>query len=252
MFLFKKIVSRFFFPIPLTLIISFLGLYFLWRSEKQKVGKILVTIGICMLTVLSFSPISSRLLKPLEYRYKAYDGKNPEKIFRFIVVLGGGHACDPAIPITSQINNQTLARLIEGIRIYRQNPGSKLILSGGGRITTEAEIMKEVAIILGITEHDIILESASQDTKDQARFIESIVREEHFVLVTSASHMPRSMALFRKRGMNPVPAPTNHKVRETSGFDFYFLFPSTGALESSEGAFYEYLGLVWAKLRGQI
>jgi len=64
--------------------------------------------------------------------------------------------------------------------------------------------------------------------------------------------MPRAMALFKKQGMQPIPAPTNHLVRSSSWFWIGTLFPSADALLKSQSAFYEYLGLLWAQLRGQI
>ncbi|NQT55363.1 MAG: YdcF family protein, partial [Desulfobacteraceae bacterium] len=110
----------------------------------------------------------------------------------------------------------------------------------------------DVAVALGINDEDIVLESESMDTKDQARLIRKIVGENRFVLVTSASHMPRSMALFEKRGMRPIPAPIGHSIKERQKITPAMFFPSAGQIEKIERAFYEYLGLVWAKLRGQI
>jgi uncharacterized SAM-binding protein YcdF (DUF218 family) len=60
---------------------------------------------------------------------------------------------------------------------------------------------------------DLILESDSKDTNDQARLIQPIVGDDLFLLVTSATHMPRSIALFKSLGMHPIAAPTDWKVR---------------------------------------
>ena len=100
-------------------------------------------------------------------------------------------------------------------------------------------------------ERDIILESKSKDTRDEALFIKPIVGSEPFVLVTTASHIPRSMALFKKLGMNPIPSPIGHSVRDRQGLHYYSFFPNTGNLFKTELAIHEYLGLTWAKLRGQ-
>jgi uncharacterized SAM-binding protein YcdF (DUF218 family) len=96
------------------------------------------------------------------------------------------------------------------------------------------------------------MESVSKDTKDEARLIEEIVGNDSFVLVTSASHMPRSMAIFEKRGMHPIPAPTEHLAKESQRISPGMFFPSADGLKKAERAFHEYLGLGWAKLRGQI
>jgi len=224
----------------------------IWRKKREKVGMILILISICALALLSFSPVSNILLFPLEFKFNTYTIENHKEDIKFIVVLGGGHIPDPAVPITSQISSNSLVRLTEGIRIYHNYPGSKLILSGGGIGLTCAEIMAEATKIFKIKREDIIIEAVSRDTKDEAIFIKSIVGDNRFVLVTSASHMPRSIALFRKLGMEPIPAPTNHLAIKNPYSTFRLPFPGAGGLTKSERVFYEYLGLAWAKLRGQI
>jgi uncharacterized SAM-binding protein YcdF (DUF218 family) len=96
------------------------------------------------------------------------------------------------------------------------------------------------------------LESSSKDTKDEARLIKDMVGNESFFLVTSASHMPRSVALFKKEGMNPIPAPTDHRIKERQRLSPGMFFPWAGNLIKAELAVHEYLGLGWAKIRNQI
>ncbi len=64
--------------------------------------------------------------------------------------------------------------------------------------------------------------------------------------------MPRSMALLRKQGMKPIPAPTDYSVKESQGEGFLIPFPSSYELVKARRASYEYLGMIWAKVRGQI
>jgi len=144
--------------------------------------------------------------------------------------------------------------VVEGIRIHKKLPGSKLILSGGGGFdpVPNARIMADVASTLGISSSDMVLEPDSKDTKDEAVLIQKIVENEKFILVTSASHMPRSMALFNKLGMQPIPAPTDHAMKRRQGTHPGVFFPSSGKIRNAELVFYEYLGLAWAKLRGQM
>ncbi len=171
-----------------------------------------------------------------------------------LVVLGGGHISDPKIPITGQLSDASMARLVEGIRLHRELPKSKLILSGGSFFdrVSNAKVLSEVAMAIGVKKKNILLEEISKDTEDQARLIQQIVSKDQFILVTSASHMPRTMAFFRKLGMDPLPAPTEHLVKESVAKTPERFYPSAGGLRKAERAFYEYLGLAWAKLRGQI
>ncbi|MCP4255081.1 MAG: envelope biogenesis factor ElyC [Candidatus Scalindua sp.] len=258
MFILKKIISAFLYPLPFSLLLSFLGLYFLWFTNKQKAGKILVSAGLVVLTLFSYHVIADKLLRPLERQYDVFEMKGatpatPKPAVRFVVVLGGGQALDSGLPLLSQMSDAPVVRLMEGIRIYRKFPGSRLLLSGGGGFSiSEAEMMARVAIEMGVPERDIILESKSRDTRDEALFIKPMVGNEPFVLVTTASHIPRSMALFRKLGMNPIASPIGHSVKDDQRLSFYSFFPSTGSTEKSELAIHEYLGMIWAKLRGQM
>ncbi|MFH2138216.1 MAG: envelope biogenesis factor ElyC [Candidatus Omnitrophota bacterium] len=253
MFLFKKIIASFLFPVPLTILFLISGIFLLWFSKKQKTGKVLITLGVILLILSSFSATASAILRPIEYKYPAFDSSHLTKA-DFVVVLGGGHTSNSELPLLSQIGSASLVRLIEGIRIQREIKGSKLLLSAGKVFdpVSTAEIMRKTAKSLGVREEDIIIEDKSKDTKDQARIIKSMVKDKKFVLVTSASHMPRAMALFKKLGMEPIPASTGHLVVKSSRLSPAVFFPSSGNIDKAERAFYETMGLIWAKLRGQV
>jgi uncharacterized SAM-binding protein YcdF (DUF218 family) len=258
MFIFKKIVSQFFYPLSLSLEISFLGLALLWFTRKQRTGRLLVSFGLLTLTLLSYGAISDQLLGHLENEYKPYNVNNlnqdPNYRIQFVVVLGGGHISDPTLPITSQVDDLSLVRLVEGIRVYRRHPGSRLVLSGGSAFDPipNAELMARIAKEIGVDENDILIEAQSRDTRDEAHLIKSIVGSSPFVLVTSASHMPRAMAVFKKLDLNPIPAPTGHHVKDRQRVHPGMFFPNSIDLRKSERAFHEYLGIWWAGLRGQI
>ncbi|MFH1293071.1 MAG: envelope biogenesis factor ElyC, partial [Pseudomonadota bacterium] len=109
MFLFKKIVGPLLLPVSVGLEVMLLGLFFLWFTRKQKAGKIIVTIGVGLFAVLGFSEFSDSLLRPLEYQYPpVLDSGNIAGV-KWVVILGGGHTSDPKLPVTSQIEEGTLA-----------------------------------------------------------------------------------------------------------------------------------------------
>ena len=214
MFIIKKLLGSLLMPLPLCLLISFLGLFFLWCGKRAFAGKILTTLGLMGLLVMSYDPVARALNAPLDCRYESYainryakSEAKPKPSVKYVVVLAGGHKSDPRVPATGRMSGDSLIRLVEGIRILRWNPGAKLILSGGGAAdpVPEAVVMAEVSEFMGVPAGDMILESTSNDTKDQARLIKPMVGTEPFVLVTSATHMPRSMALFKNLGMFPHP-----------------------------------------------
>ena len=254
MFLLKKILGPLFFPLTLILGILLLGIFLLFLTRRQKTGRRVVFIGVLFLGLLSFGAVSDILLRPLEYKYPPLVSLEKIQNIKWIVVLGGGHASDPELPATSQLSNASLIRLAEGICIYNGLSKSKLILSGGGPFEkiSNAKIMADVALAIGVKKQDLILEDVSKDTEDEARLIQEIVGREGFILVTSASHMPRSIGLFNKLGMHPIPAPTDHLVKQRQKLAPNMFYPTADSLWKAERAFYEYLGIAWAKLRGKI
>jgi uncharacterized SAM-binding protein YcdF (DUF218 family) len=142
--------------------------------------------------------------------------------------------------------------LAEAIRLQRLLPESKLLLSGGsnGRATTEAQVLAAAGTSLGAPQDRMVLESQSWDTIDEVRALRALLGKERFVVVTSATHLPRAMAMFKKAGMNPIAAPTDYlALHEASGIVDWI--PHAGAGFVIERALHEYLGLFWAKLSGQ-
>ena len=254
-----KLLANLLFPLELSIELFLFGLVLLLFTKKQKAGKCLVTIGLLFLLAFSTYPFASAILRPLERRYPAIDVLDQRDVnklgAKYIVVLGGGQVCDPTITTASQFQPSSLVRLIEGIHLHRQIPGSKLILSGGSskyEPTTNAELMQKMALLLGVKKEDIILEASSKNTYEEAKIIKDMIGEEKFILVTSASHMPRSMALFKKLGMEPIPAPTNHLVKESPKMPPQGFFPSVDNIKMVEVAFYEYFALIKEKLAGRI
>ena len=210
-----------------------------WRWRKSGAGRILAAAGLAVLYLCSIRPVALFLLSPLEGRYPPYSGQHVD----FVVVLGGG-----------QYSEASCERLFEGLRVNRANPGSVLVLSGApcGAPESEAEVMGRMARSLGVPESGIVLEPSSRATFDHPIYARPIVGSRPFAVVTSASHMPRAMMLFRKAGMNPVPAPAVSLTLKLSRSGGFALAPGAGALAASSAAFHEYFGLLWAMLLGQI
>jgi len=82
--------------------------------------------------------------------------------------------------------------------------------------------------------------------------LKPLIQNDAFILVTSAYHMHRSMKWFESYGMHPIPAPTDHLVREGETFIPDSVFPEPNALVKVTRLVYEYLGLAWLKVKGVI
>lgn len=242
-------------PLSICLEILLIGLFLLWKTKKQKAGKIAISLGVGLLMVVSYPTIQESLLRSLENRYPPILNFQDLQDVRWVVVLGGGHNSDPKLPSTGQISGSSLARLIEGIRIQKNITDGKLILSGGAVFdpVPEAQTMANVAIALGVDEKDIILESDARDTEEQAQKIKKIVKNSDgtgLILVTSAAHMPRSMMVFERWGLQPIPAPVDYRAKKQQGINPKSFFPISSRIRMMESALHEYLGILWLKLKG--
>ena len=255
MFLFKKLLAPFLMPVPFCLALLLLGLLLLWLTRRQRAGRWLATLGAVALLLLGYGAVSGRLLATLERRHAPVaDASAAAGRVRWVVVLGGGSSADEGLPAVMRLSEGTLARLVEGVRLQRQLPGSRLLLSGGSVFGSDAdaETMRALAVGLGVDPSTLDLDGVSPDTETQAEVVRARLGTEEFYLVTSASHMPRSLALFRKAGTNPLPAPTHFLTQRDRGLSPGDFFPSAGGLRRAEAVAYEYLGLAWAKVRGKI
>ncbi len=254
MFLLKKITGLILSPLTVCIVLLVSGLFLLLFTRRQRTGKFTVTLGVVFLLFMSYGILSDGILGNLESKYPSLYDINPVSDARWIVVLGGGHITDPNLPAASRLSGESLARLVEGVVIHKRLPQSRMILSGGNIYDSvpESKSMAELAIDLGIDKYNIIEESAGLDTEDQAILINKIVGKDKFILVTSAFHVPRSMALFQKQGMQPIPAPTDHRVKKKLYITPSVFFPDSEEIEKMEFAVHEYLGMLWAKLRGRI
>jgi uncharacterized SAM-binding protein YcdF (DUF218 family) len=255
MFLLKKITGLILTPLTVCILLLVSGLFLLLFTRRQKTGKFTVTLGVVFLLLISYDALPDRALGTFEHEYPPLNNEiNSVSDVKWIVVLGGGHITDPNLPAASRLSGESLSRVVEGVIIHRSLSQSRMLLSGGHIFdpVPESKSMAELAIILGIDKDDIHEEPAGLDTEDQAILIKKIVGKDKFILVTSAFHMPRSMALFQKQGMHPIPAPSGYRVKSRKEVNPFMFFPDSGGIEKMEFAVHEYLGMLWAKLRGRI
>lgn len=258
MFVFKKIVSQFFMPLAASALLMLVGLLLLWFSHRrQALGKALVTAGLALLLACSYAGPAAALLRPIERTHPALDLAAPlDPAPQFVMVLGSGNISDPDLPLTSQLDEAAVVRLVEGLRVYRRYPGSKLIVSGGDYYDLQAHavLQAQLARELGVPDDDIIVLSEPDDTEQEAALAAPIVGAAPLVLVTSASHMRRAMALFQQAGMAPVPAPTAHRIKDAPMPAYWpgSAFPQARSLDTATRAVYEYLGYLWSWLRGTL
>ena len=110
-------------------------------------------------------------------------------------------------------------RVTHTIQLYKLGLIKKILVSGGsGRVIRqdepEANKYKKVMLMAGVSESDIILENKTRNTYESAVAVKKILDSLHFnsedcLLITSAFHMRRSMACYRKAGLTLEPFSTD-------------------------------------------
>jgi len=227
-----RFLQIFLHPVFFIFLILLVGTILTLKFGKRP-GKILLCVGLALLYLLSISPIADLLICPLEAKYQPID-KVPEKPVKVIVVLSGARM-----------------RIIEAVRLYHLLQGkAKIFVSGGSgnpfSKLKSAKLMAELAQDLSVPEGDIAWETRSRDTFENAKETKKFVGDKPFILVTSASHMPRAIKAFHYLGLNPIPAPCDYQRKP--GYDFFAFVPSYSELKKSALAINEYAGMVWYAL----
>lgn len=251
-FLLKKALGTLFMPLSVCLVLFALGLlYVVLRRSRDAIAPF-VLAGL-LLYAFSLNTVAEYLVRPLERAYPPLTLSAQEvakKRVKWVVVLGSGHWTDRSLPPGAMLSEAALYRLTEGIRVANRFPDSILVLSGGQfrDEQSSAQVMAAAAVDLGFDPGRIVLSDKALDTHDEARHIKALTGSDAFVLVTSASHMLRSVKLFQGQGLEPVPAPAYYRAK---GEPEYFL-PHPDNLKTCHMAVHEYLGLVWSFVRGQI
>jgi uncharacterized SAM-binding protein YcdF (DUF218 family) len=251
-FLAKKIVGELLSPLSVFFMLALLGLALLWFSRRERLAKLVMSTAVLLFVTLAYGWLAGPALSALEREHPPLAAVPPG--IKWVVVLGGGTYSDPGLPPGARLTEATLARLVEGMRLQRQQPGLKLVVSGGPVFGagSDAQAMSALAAELGAARESIVLDERSADTEAQALAMRELLKGEPCVLVTSAAHMRRSLAFFRKHGVHVIPAPTDYLSQVNAGATVSRFFPQSRPLRAADAAVHEYLGLAWARLTGAL
>ncbi len=238
-------------PLPLSMLFI-VGGFVLLLLGRRRGGPRVLGVGIVLLLAFSSEPFARLLLAPLESRHPPISDTASVEDVRWIVVLGAGASENASYPPTTRLSGVASLRLMEGLRLHRALPDSRLILSGGSVFgdTPSATVMSRAAVSLGADTERLLIHPDPRNTWEEMRQIRDTIGTDPFIMVTSASHMPRALFLAESRGLNPTPAATARRIDTVrkSGDPRRFL-PSANALAMSERAIHEYLGILWSRVR---
>lgn len=248
MFILKKLVASMVLP-PFSLLLLILAGLLLMRHHPRS-GRLLAFAALIALMLLNLPLIGIRLQRTSEaspplpvapqQTVHALAGAQA------IVVLGGGSHPAAAEYGGDTVSRSTLERLRYAARLQRIS-GLPVLVSGGAPFggRPEAQSMRETLMEdFGVPVRWI--EDASRDTEQNAELSAQLLHREgidRVALVTSAMHMARATAMFRRQNLAVIPAPTGFAADSPALIDD--LLPKPSAQSDSHEALHEWLGRLW-------
>jgi uncharacterized SAM-binding protein YcdF (DUF218 family) len=177
----------------------------------------------------------------------------PQKIDGIVLLGGSLDTTLTQIYGAPQLNAEA-ERVTEFIALAREHPEAKLVFTGGssaliGEGITEAEVLRRFLMRLGLDPSRVVYDEKARNTYENAVYTRELVRPqpgERWLLITSASHMPRAYGAFSKIGWGDIiPYPVGYRARTT------FL---SGAREYETLAYavHEWIGLAVYRIMGRI
>lgn len=242
-----------FLSMPITWIVLILAVGLLHKNARK--GKRMLWIGFILLYVFSnefvFNQIN-RIWEPKMTDIETITQRHP------VGVVLGGYSVDA--PSSNQVNFMESAdRFTVGIQLYHTKRIKKLFFVGGhGQLIHDTDpeglYSARLAEQMGIPTKDLIVESKSKNTWQNAvnckRILDSLRIEEPILLITSTTHMPRSLGCFKQVGIDAIPVCVDGVTDEVKWkFDFFFL-PNSWVLMSWNRIIHEWIGLVVYKIMG--
>lgn len=254
-FVLSKIIGFFALPSNLIATLFVLGVI-LFLAGLRRGAVAAVALATVLLLVVGFSPLSNLLLLPLSERFPAWHahGAAPDGI----IVLGGAIDSNASAARGTLELDASAERVMAMLLLARQFPHARIVYTGGSAnlVTdgaSEAPIAGRLLESFGVAPERITLEGRSRTTDENAAFTRDLVAPkpgERWLLVTSAFHMPRAMAVFRAAGFNVEAYPVDWRTRgwidATSPFDRL-----SDGLARADVAVHEWTGLLIYRLAGR-
>ena len=196
-----KLATALISPLGTSILLGALALL-MAAGGSRRLSFLLGTLAFAWITIWSMPTASLWLRAQVEMRFPREALKELPKADA-IIVLGGG--IEPPAQKGASPNLQAAAdRVWYGAQLYKAGKARLIILSGGSEpgldLTSEAAAMRVLLLDLGVPSSAMLLEEKSRNTRENAGFTGQMLKErklKHILLVTSALHMRRAIALFR-------------------------------------------------------
>ena len=223
-----------------------LALLLAW-CQRLRSSKVLGALALVWLLLWSMPVMSHWLASQIEDQFPQVPIASVPHA-QAIVVLGG--TVTPPSGTSTEINLGRAGRVWYAARLFHAGKAPLVLLSGGGDLErqafSEARAMAVFLQDLGVPAQAIMLEKASRNTRQNAVFSAALLKArgiQHILLVTSALHMPRALALFTAQGLQVTPAPTDFEAGHESLSGLLTWLPDASALVGSALAMKELVGL---------
>ena len=254
MFLLSKLVGLATEPMFWVVLVLLIAVVLLPR-RPQAARRWVLAAG-AMLLLGGWAPLPDALLRHLERQYPEPPAM-PIQQYAGVVVLGGalesGYVGEGSEE--PQVNGAA-ERMTTVLPLLRQAPDLAVVFTGGngeyfGNGPSEAERARRFFVQLGLDPQRVRLESQSRNTYENAVFtarLSGIDPRKPWILITSASHMPRALAVFRKQGWNVTPYSVDFNTGLSTPWTSYSLRIS----DKWPIALKEYIGILAYRLTGRI
>ncbi|MGE0022089.1 MAG: YdcF family protein [Hyphomicrobium sp.] len=234
------------------------GLVMMRHGAASRRARSLAWAGVLVLLAGGFTPLGNFLVLPLEERFAGVPAPAPGERVDGIILLGGFEDGWVSAGRGGLGLNEAAERVTEGLRFALRHPQAKVVFTGGvgGLMARNVEATGPVADFLaeaGVARERVILEGRSRNTYENALFTRDLVRPaagERWYLVTSASHMPRAVGLFRKAGFDVIAYPVDYRMRGAEDLLRFFERIPQG-LQRLDLGVNEWLGLIASRVLGR-
>ncbi|MBI4449749.1 YdcF family protein [Candidatus Uhrbacteria bacterium] len=263
MFTFLKLLRPFLLPPTLLAAAFAIGCVLVWRNRKRSGLRILLG-ALVVYVLLSLDPIANGLAWTLERSYVMPPSLDAHRDAAAIVILAGGAAEADERRDVGELSGASWRRLWRGISVYHALGGSVPIIYSGGSgdpfnaVSHEAELARSYATAAGIPADSFMIETASRTTHENGSAVVRLLWERRpemvspkVLLVTSAWHMRRAVAVFEGLGVAIVPIPADFAARTPRVTPLSF-FPSADSFSSSVTSIHEWVGIAGYRLLGRI
>ncbi len=255
MFFISKLIELFLIPSNLIALIGLVGLLSI-HANRPRLGRISVMASVLLLVICGWTPVGPAALMVLENRFPLPIINRPVV---GVIVLGG--AVDPHISSAraSLTMNEAGERLTATVDLSRRYPDARIFLSGGASHIldgnarmSESLVARVILVSLGVPAQRIEMEERSRNTCENGTESKATLQpkpSELWLLVTSASHMPRAVGCFRAAGFDVTPYPVDYRTRGTSDLRRVTKSMADG-LAATDLAVHEWFGLLAYRVAG--